>query len=52
MKQKLAGSFLYGLVNNAGVCNMGEGTVDRDTLVRTNLHGVKLMTEAFFNMID
>ena len=47
IKAKLGGQKLYGLVNNAGILR-GEG----DSVLKTNVYGLKLMTEAFIPFID
>ena len=46
---KLGGTKLYGLVNNAGI---GGGANDANTIMNTNVYGVKRMTEAFLPMLD
>ena len=45
---KLGGTKLYGLVNNAGI---GWGN-EANTIMNTNVYGVKRMTEAFLPMLD
>ena len=50
VKAKLAGQKLYGLVNNAGVG--GATAPSNDQIIRTNVYGVKLVTEAFLPLVE
>ena len=47
LKGRLGEQKLYGLVNNAGIAR-GEG----DSILQTNVYGVKRMVEAFVPLID
>merc|ERR1712151_520054 len=47
VRNKLGGEKLYGLINNAGIAK-GE----TDQIIKTNLYGPKLMSEAFIPMLD
>ena len=47
MQTKLGNNKLYGLVNNAGIMS---GSAD--DLLKTNVYGAKLMTDAFVPLLD
>ena len=49
MMHKLGDERLYALVNNAGCYLKG---ADKDLMIRTNVYGVKWMSEAFSEFID
>lgn len=49
MMHKLGDERLYALVNNAGCYLKG---ADKDLMIRTNVYGVKWMSEAFSEFVD
>ena len=51
VKTKLGGEKLYALVNNAGTGLAHEG-VTKDDMIKTNVYGVKNMSEAFIPLIN
>ena len=50
-QEKLGDEKLYALVNNAGTVQ-GMGGCSRQDMIDTNIHGVKLMTEAFESLVE
>ena len=51
IKAKLRNNKLYGLVNNAGVMYM-VSQITKEEMIKTNVYGVKLMTEAFIPLLN
>jgi NAD(P)-dependent dehydrogenase (short-subunit alcohol dehydrogenase family) len=51
VKAKLGEGFLYAIVNNAGVASFGLNKAAKDNIITTNVHGPKLMTDAYLPLI-
>ena len=51
LKAKLGDQKLYALVNNAGVIYSRKG-IPKEEMIKTNVYGVKDMSEAFIPLID
>lgn len=50
VREKLGGEKLYGVVNNAGIANFGEGDLPRT--LQTNTLGPKRVNDAFLPLLD
>jgi NAD(P)-dependent dehydrogenase (short-subunit alcohol dehydrogenase family) len=51
VKAKLGKGVLYAVVNNAGVASFGSSKAEKDSIIKTNVYGPKLMTDSYLPLL-